>query len=138
MLFAKSSADGSSPETVGTNWPETEQPLIRQEGGVLVVVPPYESGSLLSAPSLVAGSPVIFDYGPTTGTKSPSNVGCFVNQTNDQNFAEQFSFSQDMLITDIHIYTCKGLPTGVTVHVKVLGTPAHTSTRTTPRPARFL
>lgn len=88
----------------GTVAPETGNPEVGFDGVQLVV--PDVSWSVLSAPSRAPGlsplSPVIFDQGPSTGTQR----GCFVNQTNLQNFAEQFSFPIDMLITDIHIWGC--------------------------------
>ena len=105
----------------GSTAPEAGRSEIPQ-GSVQIVVPsvtPDMSRSVPSSPSLAALSPIIFDYGPDTGTKAPL-AGCWTNETGSQNIAEQFSVPQDMLITDIHIFTCIPPETGGIFHIQVL------------------
>ena len=100
----------------GSTAPETEHSGITLEMAVVPSVTSDVSGSVQSAPPPAAGSPVIFDQGPSTGSLG----SCFSNQLG-QNFAEQFSFPSDMLITDIHIFTCIPPQIESSVHLKVLG-----------------
>jgi len=58
---------------------------------------------------------VIFDQGPLTGT----NNGCWWNQTDDQNFADQATFADAAEITEILVFTCVA-PLAGPVHVKIL------------------
>jgi len=68
--------------------------------------------------------PIIFDYGPDTGEQTPGGFGgCWQNEEDLQNRAEQFSCSQDILITGIHIFTCDAPEIGGagSVHINVFG-----------------
>ena len=58
--------------------------------------------SLLIFPALAYSQPVIFDYGPLSGSLGNAN---WTNQQSTQNFAEQFSFSTTTTITRVDIFT---------------------------------
>ena len=80
--------------------------------------PETEHSGPLQAPMLAlvsGGSPIIFDQGPSKGTEG----NCRANLPS-QNWAERFSFTEDMLITDIHIFTCVA-PRSGDVRIKILG-----------------
>ena len=57
----------------------------------------------LLAWSFCLNAMIIWDYSPdTTGSNGP---GQWSNKSNDQNFAERFSFAQAALLTDMDIYS---------------------------------
>ena len=70
---------------------------------------------LLIFPAVAYSQSLVFDYGPLSGT----NGGCWSNSQAGQNFAEQFSFTEDTTVNRIDIFTCSNLP-GSSVHIKIL------------------
>lgn len=89
---------------------------------LLVGFPTMAQETVASSPSS-GGQPygrlsqgtVVFNQGPSTG----SNGGCWHNETNGQNFADQAVFPADAEIEEVRVFTCVSAMSGA-VHVKIL------------------
>ncbi len=90
-----------------------EIPQARTRIGARALLAPVVALVLSSGVGLAQG--IVFDQGPTTGTKT----GDWSNITGSQNFAEKATFSSSTTITAIDIFTAPA-PTAGTVHIKIL------------------